>query len=169
MREFVLLLFILPFCFAQCVQYDQLSVQLRWYHQSEFAGYYAAIDQGFYSQQCLNVSLIEGLIKSSRKITKIGSSSISVGGSLNSGGASIGVDLLGNLFQYRQAGMNLTNVAQIFIRSSGLLVSFTDDQIQTPLDLVNKDIGYYNNSLINSLEVPIIVFHISHIFLVFIN
>jgi ABC-type nitrate/sulfonate/bicarbonate transport system substrate-binding protein len=60
MREFVLLLFILPFCFTQCVQNDQVNVQLRWYHQSEFAGYYAAVDKGFYAQQCLNVSISQG-------------------------------------------------------------------------------------------------------------
>lgn len=38
---------------------DQLSVQLLWKHQFQFAGYYAAIEKGFYAEEGLDVELKE--------------------------------------------------------------------------------------------------------------
>lgn len=38
---------------------EQLSVQLLWKHQFQFAGYYAAIEQGFYAEEGLDVELKE--------------------------------------------------------------------------------------------------------------
>ena len=37
-----------------------VSVQLKWFHQFQFAGFYAALEQGYFSQAGLNVTLIEG-------------------------------------------------------------------------------------------------------------
>lgn len=39
---------------------DHVRVQLKWLHQFQFAGYYAAIEQGFYRDAGLEVELIEG-------------------------------------------------------------------------------------------------------------
>ena len=36
-----------------------ITVQLKWHHQFQFAGYYAAIEKGFYRQAGLEVSLLE--------------------------------------------------------------------------------------------------------------
>ena len=38
---------------------DQVSLQLKWRHQFQFAGYYAAIAQGYYREAGLEVKLIE--------------------------------------------------------------------------------------------------------------
>jgi len=38
----------------------ELTVQLRWYHQFQFAGYYMAKEQGFYEEAGLSVRLLEG-------------------------------------------------------------------------------------------------------------
>ena len=43
-------------CFAQ----SAVSVQLRWLHQFQFAGYYAALNKGFYKDVGLDVTLVEG-------------------------------------------------------------------------------------------------------------
>lgn len=37
-----------------------VSLQLRWLHQFQFAGYYAAIHKGFYAQEGLEVTLKQG-------------------------------------------------------------------------------------------------------------
>jgi diguanylate cyclase (GGDEF)-like protein/PAS domain S-box-containing protein len=37
-----------------------MSLQLRWHHQFQFAGYYAAVHKGFYAQHGLKVTLVEG-------------------------------------------------------------------------------------------------------------
>src|SRR5882757_4548291 len=39
---------------------DPVSVQLKWKHQFQFAGYYAALDQGFYRAGGLDVTIREG-------------------------------------------------------------------------------------------------------------
>jgi class 3 adenylate cyclase/ABC-type nitrate/sulfonate/bicarbonate transport system substrate-binding protein len=39
---------------------DQVSMQLKWKHQFQFAGYYAALEQGFYRDAGLDVTLREG-------------------------------------------------------------------------------------------------------------
>ena len=38
---------------------EKLRVQLKWKHQFQFAGYYAAIEKGFYKESNLDVELIE--------------------------------------------------------------------------------------------------------------
>jgi len=39
---------------------EPVSLELRWYHQFQFAGYYAALDKGFYRDAGLDVTLKEG-------------------------------------------------------------------------------------------------------------
>jgi len=69
-KRFALLWFVIG-CSAWCslalagsVAYaganDSVRIQLKWKHQFQFAGYYAALNKGFYADEGLNVSLIEG-------------------------------------------------------------------------------------------------------------
>ena len=39
-----------------------VSLQLQWVTQSQFAGYFAAVDQGFYEEHCLDVTILEGAV-----------------------------------------------------------------------------------------------------------
>jgi PAS domain S-box-containing protein len=39
---------------------DTVVLQLKWYHQFQFAGYYAAVEKGFYTNEGLHVILREG-------------------------------------------------------------------------------------------------------------
>jgi len=39
---------------------DSIRVQLKWWHQFQFAGYYAAEKKGYYKEQGLNIKLIPG-------------------------------------------------------------------------------------------------------------
>jgi len=41
---------------AQCA--DKVSLQLKWTHQFQFAGYYMAAEKGFYKEAGLDVSII---------------------------------------------------------------------------------------------------------------
>ena len=45
---------------AQLNDYQQVSIALKWNHQFQFAGYYAAVKKGFYKEEGLDVNLIEG-------------------------------------------------------------------------------------------------------------
>src|SRR6266852_2665199 len=53
----------LAVCFALITQaraLDQVSLQPKWKHQFQFAGYYAAVEKGFYRENGLEVEIREG-------------------------------------------------------------------------------------------------------------
>jgi diguanylate cyclase (GGDEF)-like protein/PAS domain S-box-containing protein len=59
-------LIILGFSIAIPAYSETINLQLRWHHQFQFAGYYAALQQGYYKQAGLDVVIHEG---SPNKIT----------------------------------------------------------------------------------------------------
>ena len=46
---------------AECDTTDSVKLQLQWFIQSQFAGYFAAQDKGFYAEEGLDVALV-GLV-----------------------------------------------------------------------------------------------------------
>lgn len=73
--------FISPVSWAQ----DSINIHLKWYHKFQFAGYYAAQQQGYFEAEDLKVTLVEGgpltnhlhqLINGSSQYTTLGSESI---------------------------------------------------------------------------------------------
>jgi ABC-type nitrate/sulfonate/bicarbonate transport system substrate-binding protein len=54
------LLFIVPLFGSPVSAIGQVSPQLKWKHQFQFAGYYAAIEKGFYRIGCLEDETREG-------------------------------------------------------------------------------------------------------------
>ena len=59
MRLFLFLILSLPFAFAQTPEkpLEKVSLQLQWLDQFQFAGYYMAIEKGFYREAGLDVTL----------------------------------------------------------------------------------------------------------------
>ena len=45
---------------ADCETPEPVSLQLQWFTQAQFAGYFAAQDKGFYEDMCLDVTIVEG-------------------------------------------------------------------------------------------------------------
>ena len=45
---------------GECTELTPVSLQLQWFVQAQFGGYYAAKDKGFYEEQCLDVTILEG-------------------------------------------------------------------------------------------------------------
>src|SRR5687768_5792136 len=45
---------------ADCDSTDSVTLQLKWVTQAQFAGYYAAQEEGYYEDECLNVTLRPG-------------------------------------------------------------------------------------------------------------
>jgi ABC-type nitrate/sulfonate/bicarbonate transport system substrate-binding protein len=40
---------------------DKVTLQLNWYHEAEFVGYYVAAEKGFYAAQNLDVAILPRL------------------------------------------------------------------------------------------------------------
>ena len=104
-------------------------MQLQWFTQSQFAGYYAARDQGFYEDLCLDVTILEGGVE----IVPIPV--------LTSGGADFAVSWVPRALVPREEGHNVVNIAQIFERSATLQVSWADSGIEGVGDLAGKTVG----------------------------
>lgn len=106
-----------------------VTLQLQWFKQGQFAGYLAAVDQGFYADQGLNVEILDGG-------TDIVPQTV-----LAQGQADYAVAWVPKALASREAGAGITQVAQIFQRSGTLQVSFADENITGPADLRGKTVG----------------------------
>jgi two-component system cell cycle sensor histidine kinase/response regulator CckA len=106
---------------------ERVSLQLKWRHQFQFAGYYAAIEKGFYREVGLEVELIEG---------KPG---LDIAETVVSGRATYGVDMPGLLIR-RQEGLDVVVMAAIFQHSPLVLLLREDSGIKTPQGLRGKKV-----------------------------
>ena len=114
---------------ADCETTDEVSLQLQWFTQAQFAGYYAAQDQGFYEDMCLDVTIVEGGVE------------IVPQTQLANGDVDFALAWVPKALASREQGADIVNIAQIFQRSGTLQVSFADSGITTPADFEGKNIG----------------------------
>ena len=112
-----------------CTTPTPVKLQLQWFTQAQFAGYFAAQDQGFYSDQCLDVTIVEGGVD------------IVPQTELANGNVDFAISWVSKALASREAGANIVNIAQVFQRSGTLQVSFKDKNITKPEDFKGKKIG----------------------------
>ncbi len=112
-----------------CETVDPIKLQLQWFTQAQFAGYYAAVDQGFYEHQCLEVEIVQGAVE------------IVPQTQLANGDVDFALAWVPKALASREAGANIVNIAQIFQRSGTLQVSFKEKGIVAPADFAGKKIG----------------------------
>ena len=106
-----------------------VTLQLQWVAQAQFAGYYAAVDQGYYEEEGLDVTIEEG------------GADIVPQDVLASGDVDYAISWVPKVLGSIEQGANITNVAQIFERSATTQISFKDKNITTPADLAGKNVG----------------------------
>ena len=112
-----------------CSELTPVKLQLQWVTQSQFAGYFAAVDQGFYAEQCLDVTILEGAVD------------IVPQQIVASGRAEFGLAWVPKVLASRAEGADLVNIAQVFQRSGTLEVSWADAPVATIADMAGKKIG----------------------------
>ena len=106
-----------------------VKLQLQWVAQSQFAGYFAAVDLGFYHDEGLDVTILEGAVEIVPQQV------------VASGGAEFGLAWVPKVLESNEQGVNLVNIAQVFQRSGTLEVSFVDTGIETVDDFRGMRIG----------------------------
>jgi NitT/TauT family transport system substrate-binding protein len=106
-----------------------ITLQLKWVPQAQFAGYYAAVKQGFYAKEGLNVTL------------KNGGPSIIPEQVVASGQAQFGVDWLPSLMAARDQGTDLVNIAQVFARSGMTQLTWKSSGITDVADMKGKKVA----------------------------
>lgn len=117
---------LLGVCAAPCVwSAEQVTLQLKWLHSFEFAGYYAAIDQGYYQEAGLDVTLLEA------------SPDTDVVAEVTQGSADFGVGSSYLLLEHYR-GKPVVVLANIFQHSAQVLISRQWRSIQDIHDLAGK-------------------------------
>ena len=114
---------------GDCDSVDNTSLQLQWFVQAQFAGYFAADEQGFYADQCLAVEIVEGGVD------------IVPQQQLADGAVDFAIAWVPKALATREAGADIVNIAQVFQRSGTLQVSFAEDGITSPADFEGRTVG----------------------------
>lgn len=109
---------------------EKVILQLKWFHQFQFAGYYAAKEKGFYKDEGLDVEIRERNIDSNNIEQVIDND------------AQYGVaDSV--LFLYIAKNKPLQIVAPIFQHSPNVLITLKESGLDSPYKLNNKKIHFY--------------------------
>lgn len=111
-----------------------IDFQLRWKHQFQFAGYYAAIEKGFYQQEGLEVRLHEGAPDRSPVQEVLA-------------GRAQYAEANSELLYERLKGKPLVALAAIFQHSPSVLLARADADIHSPQDLIGKQIMLMNGQV----------------------
>ena len=110
---------------------DDLTLQLKWVTQAQFAGYYVAKDKGFYEEAGLDVTINPG------------GPDIAPPQVIAGGGADVIVDWMPSALASREKGVPLVNIAQPFKRSGMMLTCRKDTGITKPEDFRGKTLGVW--------------------------
>jgi NitT/TauT family transport system substrate-binding protein len=110
---------------------NNVSLQLQWVTQAQFAGYYVALDQGFYDDEDLNVTILPG------------GPDIAPPQVLAGGGADIMLNWMPSALAAREKGLPVVNIAQPFTSSGLMLTCWKDTGIETVEDFRGKTIGVW--------------------------
>ena len=128
--KIILIILLSSFVYSQ----EKVTLQLKWFHQFQFAGYYAAKEKGFYDevgldveikQRDLNFNNIEQVINNEAQYGVADSA----------------------LLLYKMKNEPVVIVAPIFQHSPNVLISLKSNKINSPYDLEGKNISIYANNI----------------------
>lgn len=116
--------------FRQAFGADKLTLQLKWLAQTQFAGYYVALEKGYYAQENLDVTI------------RPGGPGIATPEVLAAGEADVIVDWLPSALVAREQGIPLVNIAQPFKESAMMLVC-RNDEVTSPVHFPGTRMGVW--------------------------
>ncbi len=142
MKRVVIICFLcLFFQYNNAEEPDTLKLQLKWTHQFQFAGYYAAQELGYYRDEGLYVDFIQGNEDSSRKSDFIDN--------VLEQKAEFGVESP-RLLVARNNGKRVVVLATIFQHSPEAFITLSKYKITKVEDLKNKRLRISNRTLIST-------------------
>jgi NitT/TauT family transport system substrate-binding protein len=107
-----------------------VKLQLKWFPQAQFAGFFVAKERGFFKDEGLDVTLLPSG----------DGNPVSV---VTSGGADFGTTWITDLLVQRSKGQPIVHIAQMFQRSGFTLVTLKNDKINSLKDLKGKRVGVW--------------------------
>ena len=113
---------------------EPVSLQLQWITQAQFAGYYVALDKGWYLEEGIDLTISPG------------GPDIIPANSIVSGTADFGTGLLADVIVTIQQGQPLTSILQVQQSNGLLLIAKQSSGIETPQDFTDKRVGVWLGS-----------------------
>ncbi|MEP0961817.1 MAG: ABC transporter substrate-binding protein [Roseobacter sp.] len=110
---------------------NEVKLQLQWVTQAQFAGYYVALDKGFYEEEGLDVTILAG------------GPDIAPPQVLAGGGADVMLNWMPSALAAREKGLPVVNIAQPFKSSGLMLTCWKDTGITSVEDFKGKTIGVW--------------------------
>ena len=110
---------------------DDVTLQLKWVTQAQFAGYYVAAAKGYYEEEGLNVTILPGG-------PDVAPTQVIAGG-----GADVVIDWMPSALAAREKGLALVNIAQPFKSSGMMLTCLKESGVATPADFADKTLGVW--------------------------
>lgn len=108
-----------------------VTLQLQWVTQAQFAGYYVALDKGWYREEGIDLTI------------KPGGPDISPHDAVVGGAAQFGTSLLADVIVAVQQGKPLISIGQIQQTNGLVLIAKKSSGIQQPKDFVGKRVGVW--------------------------
>ncbi|WP_186390207.1 ABC transporter substrate-binding protein [Stappia sp. TSB10P1A] len=131
MRKTLLAAAAFALAFGPAQAADDVTLQLKWVTQGQFAGYYVAKDKGFYEEEGLNVTI------------KPGGPDIAPPQVIAGGGADVIIDWMPAALASRERGVPLVNIAQPFKASGMMLTCLKETGITKPEDFRGRTLGVW--------------------------
>ena len=116
---------------GQAMANDSVKLQLQWVTQAQFAGYYVALDKGYYSDEGLDVTILPG------------GPDIAPPQVLAGGGADAMLNWMPSALAAREQGAPVVNIAQPFVRSGMMLTCLAESGITSPADFPGRTLGVW--------------------------
>ena len=110
---------------------DEITLQLKWVTQAQFAGYYVALDKGFYEEEGLDVTI------------NAGGPDIAPPQVIAGGGADVIIEWMPSALASRERGLPLVNIAQPFKSSGMMLTCRKDSGVTSPADFRGRTLGVW--------------------------
>ena len=110
---------------------DAVTLQLKWVTQAQFAGYYVALENGYYADEDLDVTILPG------------GPDIAPVQVLMGGGADVMVDWMPSALAAREQGAPVVNIAQPFKSSGMMLTCLKESGVESPADFPGKTLGVW--------------------------
>lgn len=114
---------------------DTVTVQLKWLHQSQFAGFYAADQNGYYKDESISVRFLEG----GPGVDRIGP--------VTSGRAQFAVSDGAACITERASLGSVTCIGVVFRRSPVVYLSLAENGIRKPADFAGKTVETASNDI----------------------
>ena len=104
--------------------------QSKWFPQAQFVGYFVAQAKGFYAEEGLDVTILDG-------------GSVNPTVQVASGNCDFGTDWIANMLIQREQGLEVTQIAQMYQVAGYRMVALADSGIETFADLAGRRVGVW--------------------------